>query len=97
MRRYFNIPITKIQGKESYVTARYPEVPLSEDDIYVYTTIGDRYDTLAQQYYQDSTLWWIIAIANPDQGLGSTTPPIGAQIRIPANPQAVLSSFNSIN
>ena len=25
---------------------------------------GDRLDTIAQKYYNDSTLWWIIAIAN---------------------------------
>ena len=47
-----------------YQTVRYPKIPRSEDDIYVITTIGDRYDTLAFQYYQDSSLWWVIANAN---------------------------------
>ena len=54
MNRYQNIPKTKREGKEVYVTSRYPEVPLSENDIYVYTSIGDRFDTLAQQFYKDS-------------------------------------------
>ena len=34
-------------------TVRYPEIPRADNDIYIFTTIGDRYDTLAQQYYKD--------------------------------------------
>jgi hypothetical protein len=44
MNRYQNIPKTKIDGKLVYQTSRYPEVQLSENDIYVYTTQGDRFD-----------------------------------------------------
>jgi hypothetical protein len=98
MNRYQNIPKTKIEGKEVYVTSRYPEVPLSENDIYVYTSIGDRFDTLAQQFYKDSSLWWIISIANTDKlNQGSLIIPEGIQIRIPHNPQGVISAFNLIN
>jgi hypothetical protein len=98
MNRYQNIPKTKINGKDVYVTSRYPEVPLSENDIYVITTQGDRFDTLAQQFYKDSSLWWIISIANTDKLNQSTLiiPP-GIQIRIPANYSAVISDFNLIN
>ena len=96
--RYQNIPKTKIKGKEVYVTSRYPEVPLSEDDIYVYTTQGDRFDTLAQQYYNDSYLWWIISIANTDQLSQNTLViPAGLQIRIPNNPSDIIRNFNLIN
>lgn len=98
MNRYQNIPKSKINGKEVYVTSRYPEVPLSEEDIYVYTTQGDRFDTLAQQYYKDSSLWWIISIANTDQLSQNTLViPSGLQIRIPNNYNSVISAFNSIN
>ena len=98
MNRYQNIPKTKIKGKEVYVTSRYPEVPLSENDIYVYTTQGDRFDTLAQQYYKDSSLWWVISIANTNQLSQNTLViPAGLQIRIPSNPASVVSAFNSIN
>jgi phage tail protein X len=98
MNRYQNIPKSKINGKEVYVTSRYPEVPLSEEDIYVYTTQGDRFDTLAQQYYNDSSLWWIISIANTDQLSQNTLViPSGLQIRIPNNYNSVISAFNSIN
>jgi hypothetical protein len=66
MNRYQNIPKTKIDGNLVYQTSRYPEVQLSPNDIYVYTTQGDRFDILAQQYYKDSSLWWVISIANND-------------------------------
>jgi len=80
-----------------YATSRYPEIPLSENDIYVYTTQGDRYDILALNYYGDSSLWWIIASANPNIGLSTLVIPEGVQIRIPNNISAVINDFRLIN
>ena len=106
MNRYQNIPKTKIDGKLVYQTSRYPEVPLSENDIYVYTTQGDRFDTLAQQYYKDSSLWWVISIANTgNAGAGTLVSlpqstlviPEGIQIRIPSNYVNVIRNFTAIN
>ena len=98
MNRYQGIPITKEDsGKRAYVTSRYPEVPLSENDIYVYTTQGDRYDVLALNYYGDSSLWWVISIANPNIGFNSLVIPEGLQIRIPAFYAGIISAFNVIN
>jgi len=98
MNRYQNIPKTKIDGKEVYVTSRYPEVPITSDDIYVYTVQGDRFDVLAQQYYNDSSLWWVISIANTDKlPQSSLVIPEGLQIRIPAFYAEIVRSFNSIN
>ena len=106
MNRYQNIPKTKIDGKLVYVTSRYPEVPLSSNDIYVYTTQGDRFDVLANQYYGNQSLWWIISIANTavagtslpsDLPQNSLSMPPGSQIRIPANYPGVLNSFTVLN
>ena len=98
MNRYQNIPKTRINGNEAYVTSRYPEVPLSENDIYVYTTQGDRFDILAQQFYKNSSLWWVISIANTDKLNQSTLViPEGIQIRIPATYANIVSDFNVIN
>jgi phage tail protein X len=98
MNRYQNIPKTKINKKLVYQTSRYPEVLLSPNDIYVYTTQGDRFDTLAQQYYNNSSLWWIISIANTDKVNQSTIViPEGLQIRIPATYANVIQDFNIIN
>jgi hypothetical protein len=98
MNRYQDIPQTKIDGKVVYKTSRYPEIPLSPDDIYVYTVQGDRFDILAQQFYQDSSLWWVISIANASiLNQSSLVIPGGIQIRIPASYVDVIRSFNSIN
>jgi hypothetical protein len=98
MSRYRNIPqTTSPDGKLMYKTVRYPEIPRSFEDIYVYTTIGDRYDTLALQFYQDSSLWWIIAIANGTLIQDSLTPPVGTQLRIPSNTTPYLTEYKKIN
>ena len=98
MNRYQNIPQTKIDKKLVYVTSRYPEVPVTSDDVYVYTVQGDRFDVLAQQYYKDSSLWWIISIANIDKlPQNSLIIPEGIQIRIPAFYSGIINAFNRIN
>ena len=98
MRRYSTI--TKKHGPEGnlmYKTVRYPEIPRRFSDTYVIVTDGDRYDALALTYYGDSSLWWIISIANEKNIQNSLTPPIGTQIRIPANPSPIQAKFEVIN
>ena len=92
MNRYENIPKTKIEGKLVYQTSRYPEIPLSENDIYVYTTQGDRFDTLSQQFYKDSSLWWIIAVANNINGVNIGLE-AGLQLRIPKNKFDIINQY----
>ena len=65
MSRYQDIAILNTpEGKRYYGTNFYPTIPLSDSDIYVITDERDRYDMLANQYYGDVSLWWIIASAN---------------------------------
>lgn len=106
MNRYSNVPTVSVKKKQIYSVVRYPEVPLDPDDIYVYTIKGDRFDILARQYYNDSSLWWIISVANTgvagtaspsDLSQDSLIIPEGIQIRIPSNPTIVINSFNSLN
>ena len=98
MNRYQNIPKTKIDKKLVYVTSRYPEVPVTSDDIYVYTVQGDRFDVLALQYYKNSSLWWVISIANTDKlPQNSLIIPEEIQIRIPAFYSGIINAFNRIN
>ncbi len=101
MARYDNILIEKGQNdpKRRYLNVKYPNIPLGPQDIYVYTSLGDRYDVIALNYYKDSSLWWIINRANSSQSSDSLYPRVGAQIRIPA-PQRVadiLSQYNALN
>jgi hypothetical protein len=83
--RYNNNPTKKtIDGREVYIPKIYPTIPDSPSDIFVATETGDRLDTLAFQFYKDTSLWWIIAAANHIH-----TAPIGFQdgtiLRIPTN------------
>jgi hypothetical protein len=92
--RYTNNYIKKTSdGRTVYQSKIYPNIPLSDEDIYVATETGDRLDTLAHQYYSDSTLWWIIASANNIHNA-----PIGLKegtiLRIPQNYIQILSAFN---
>jgi hypothetical protein len=98
MARYTGIPKTLApDGERIYKTVRYPEIPRTFSDIYVYTTIGDRFDTLAQQYYGNSSLWWIISCANNTLPQNSLTPPVGTQLRIPVNPTPSIAEYEEIN
>jgi hypothetical protein len=98
MNRYQNIPVVRNSlGRSYYKNNTYPQIPLSSDDIYVVTVEGDRFDILANQYYGDSSLWWIISIANEDLPQNSLYPPLETQIRIPINYANVLSSYYALN
>lgn len=83
-------------GKKYLRNVIYPEIPLSADDIYVITTGGDRYDTLALQFYSNVDYWWIIAIAN-NETVDSLVVSPGTQLRIPAYPEDVQTLFQKIN
>jgi hypothetical protein len=108
MNRYKDIRILREQEDNKTLGPRYkrgtkyPEVSFNENDIYVITTQGDRYDLLAQQYYGDYTMWWIIAIANvgdytSEIPLNSLFIPVGTQLRIPSNIQDILFEYTNLN
>jgi len=98
MGRRFKSISTNIspKGKVYKKNVIYPEIPESEFDVYVITSYGDRYDILAQEYYNDSDLWWIIASANTyNKGSLNITP--GIQLRIPADKSQAIELFEQVN
>jgi len=98
MNRYQNIPIIKTtSGIRYYKDNKYPRIPLSVNDIYVITTSGDRFDILANQYYNDPSLWWIISIANETLPQNSLYIPLGSQIRIPIDVSNIISNYTFLN
>jgi hypothetical protein len=98
MNRYQKIQVIKNSDKISYYRDnKYPEIPLSVNDIYIIASDGDRFDMLANQYYGDPSLWWIISIANADVVQNSLYVPLETQIRIPYNPSSVVASYNKLN
>jgi len=97
MNRYSNTKTLNTEdGIEYLTTTRYPDIPRSTLDYYVITAVGDRYDTLAQQFYKDYTLWWIIASANTLEQASLVVQP-GVQLRIPGDISTILSNFNKAN
>ena len=82
---------------EALLDIKYPEIPLSIDDIYVVTVDGDRFDLLANRYYGDVSLYWIISAANSNLPQNSLFPPPGTQIRIPTDVSAILAAYDKLN
>lgn len=96
--RYQNIPVTRsdITGSLYYQTNLYPTVQPTDTDYYIITTINDRLDLIAFDFYQDSSLWWIISSANALPG-DSIYPPVGIQLRIPVDIKTILGQYNLVN
>lgn len=104
MERYDHTPIIQTTPTVQYpkvtkyrASTRYPDIPLSEDDVFLYTMRGDRLDNLAHQFYNDVTLWWILQIANPDLPNDSLYPTIGYQLRVPSNISEILTDYEQLN
>lgn len=101
MSRYSRINVIETpkenNGVRFYSTTTYPKIPLSENDIYVLTGDKDRLDLLANQFYGDSNLWWVISAANTDLPQNSLNLPEGTQLRIPSNPGQAINLFNQLN
>ena len=96
--RLRTLKVKNINRKKIYRALKYPKIPLSIEDIYIITTDGDRLDLLANQFYQDVDMWWIIATANPGVVKRDTfNLKPGLEIRIPTNIQGIMQNFESLN
>lgn len=96
MNRY-NTTITRVvENKEVRRSTIYPEIAPSEEDYYVITSTGDRFDILAKEFYGDQTYWWAIASANPNVRRDSLNIDPGVQLRIPPL-RTILESYEQLN
>ena len=98
--RLRNIEIKRdvLNQKKYYKNVEYPSIPLSVEDVYIISKMGDRLDLLANDFYNDSHLWWVISKANPGKiKRDSFFIDPGLQIRIPTNIQGVKKLFDKIN
>ena len=96
MKRYNNTT-QKVDksGIRVYQTTYYPEIKISDSDVFIFPKDGERLDNLAYKYYGDTTLWWIIAKANGIKGVA--VPPLDEPIRIPGNVTNIIEKFNDLN
>jgi hypothetical protein len=78
--------LKKIGNKNKKVTklntTLYDKVPARDDDVWVISQVGDRFDLLADEFYGDTQLWWYIARAN---NMHTMNIPHGTSMRIPAS------------
>ena len=93
MGRYDNL---NIQNKNSrglvYHSQLLPYIEPSDSDILIITEEDDRLDLLANQFYGDSKLWWVIATYNNLTDIDTKLEP-GLQLRIPNRSSVVTQLF----
>ena len=95
---YIKVFFDSNRRKRYYKNIKYPEIPLSINDLYVSTVSGDRLDLLANHFYNDVDLWWIITTANPSViRRDSFNLKPGLEIRIPTSISAIKKQFATIN
>jgi hypothetical protein len=96
--RYQNIKLANsaISGSQYYLNNIYPDIPLSNNDNYVITVLGDRLDLLAFDFYGDTSFWWVIASANELPGDSLYTEP-GMQLRIPVDLSGIVNDYKLVN
>ena len=69
---------------------------MSDEDQFIFPMDGDRLDSVAHKYYNDASLWWVVAKAN-ELGKGRTILNPNFQIRIPGNIAKIIANFNTLN
>ena len=100
MQRYKFIEVIRDKKTNNRVLSStlFPKIDEQEDDIFVNTNIGDRLDLLAHHFYDDVTLWWVIAQAN--KGIlkkGSMNVSPGLRLRIPQNINKIFNDLRRLN
>lgn len=93
--RYENNQQKKLNdGRQVLRPKIYPNIPKKDTDIYIATQGGDRLDTLANQFYEDPSLWWIIATANNIHDAPFNLPD-GTILRIPIDKLEIINKFRN--
>tara|TARA_R110000744_G_scaffold248351_1_gene364750 strand:+ start:2700 stop:3002 length:303 start_codon:yes stop_codon:yes gene_type:complete len=97
MNRYqFQRPIVKLDNKRIQGQTIYPAIMPRSTDLYIVVRDGQRMDTIANEYYGDASMWWIIAQAN-NIGGGTLFLQPGKQIRIPQDLGKINTELEKIN
>jgi nucleoid-associated protein YgaU len=96
MNRYSYTKVKKDKnGVRSLKITRYPEILVRDTDTFHFARDFERFDWLAHKYYDDSTLWWIIAKANGYSH--ESRPKVGDKIRIPRDINSILQELHRLN
>ena len=96
-RYQYSTTLTNKYTKKKYLgSIIYPKIKPNDNDMYIISQQSDRLDILASKYYNDQSLWWIIAVANNLNDASLSIEP-GTQMRIPSNVSKILSDLKKIN
>ena len=97
-RRYIYTDTVKDKDtvKKYYQNTIYPKIKATDDDLYIISEDGDRLDLLANKYYKDKNLWWVIAVANNIND-GTFYVEAGRQLRVPSDITTILNDLSKIN
>jgi len=88
---------TEPSTKRKYLGSTiYPKIAPTDNDLYIISEVTDRLDLLANKYYGDRSLWWVIAVANNIND-ASFYVKEGLQLRIPSNLSQILNDLEKIN
>ena len=96
-RYQYSTTLSNKYTKKKYLgSVIYPKIKPNDNDMYVISQQSDRLDILASKYYNDQSLWWIIAVANNLNDASLSIEP-GTQMRIPSNVSKILNDLKKIN
>jgi len=93
--KYTKIKLSR-DGNRVFKPTLYPKIPIRDSDIFIYPRFGDRLDNLAYKYYNDVSLWWIIAKAN-DLDEAHIGLEVDKQIRIPMDINPILNKLQDLS
>lgn len=91
--KFARITFDSKNKRRFFQTNLYPEIKPRPNDLIILSKDGDRLDVLAQRFYGDSALWWIIARAN-NIGKGTYVIEPGLRLRIPQNINEIFSKLD---
>jgi|TARA_Y100000310_G_scaffold331421_1_gene404952 nucleoid-associated protein YgaU len=94
--KYQQVKIDKETGHRKLSTTEYAKIKSKNSDAIHIVKYGDSYGSLAQKFYSDTTLWWIIARAN-GEFQGNLKPKIGQRLIIPKDISDVIRNLNNLN
>ena len=86
----------RYDGKQVYKTTSYPTIVPLNSDLLIISNETDYLDSLSYRYYNDPTLFWIIALAN-NLGKGRLSVPAGLTLRIPMNVNEIINEMSRLN
>jgi len=96
--RYNNIETLRSikNNAKHYATVYFPELPLSDNDTYILTDNTDTFTSIANNFWGDVNLWWIIPAINPNIRKDSFRCASGTQLRLP-DLQEYIDEFIKVN